>query len=157
MEQKKDIFDRIMEMKLFNWFDPFYKKHKEVLLYIFFGGLSFVLNIVCFVLFERMFGMGELVANVLAWIITVLFVFFTNRIWVFDGKVETKKDFAKQMIDFYIGRIATLILEELILFIFITKAGFNSLIVKIIAQITVIVTNYIISKLWVFKKKKTDI
>lgn len=55
------------------------------------------------------------------------------------------------MINFYMGRILTLLVEEILLFVFITKCGINSMIVKIIAQIVVIVLNYIISKKWVFK------
>lgn len=80
--------------------------------------------------------------------------FFTNRIWVFDGKTNGAKEFFVQMINFFGGRVATLVVEEVILFVFITKLGFGSMVVKIAAQIIVIVLNYVISKLWVSGNKK---
>ena len=56
------------------------------------------------------------------------------------------------MVSFYSGRVATLIIEEIILFIFITYLQYNSMVVKIIAQVVVVILNYVISKLWVFIK-----
>ena len=41
VEEKKDIFDKLMHLPVLNIFEPFYKKHKEVLMYLFFGGLTF--------------------------------------------------------------------------------------------------------------------
>ena len=58
------------------------------------------------------------------------------------------------MIHFFGGRLFTLVLEEVILFIFINKLHFNSILVKIAAQFIVLVLNYIISKLIVFREKK---
>ena len=102
--------------------------------------------------FKVSLGMNELVANIFSWILAVLFAFFTNRIWVFDGKTNGAKEFFVQMMNFFGGRVATLVVEEVILFVFITKLGFGSMVVKIAAQIIVIVLNYVISKLWVFRK-----
>lgn len=58
------------------------------------------------------------------------------------------------MVSFASGRVTTLIIEEIILFIFITLLHFNSMLVKLIAQIIVMILNYVISKLIVFKKEK---
>ena len=77
---------------------------------------------------------------------------FTNRTWVFDGQVDSAAGFLKQMASFFGGRLFTLVVEEAILAVFITWLGFNSMAVKLIAQVVVIVLNYIISKLIVFKK-----
>ncbi|MBQ9609303.1 MAG: GtrA family protein [Lachnospiraceae bacterium] len=151
-EGKRDLFDKLMSLPILNIFEPFYKKHKEVLLYLFFGGLSFIVSIGTFALFNVKCGINELIANILSWIITVLFAFITNRIWVFESKTEGTKAFVTQMLSFYGGRIITLVIEELILFIFITWLGFPSIIIKVIAQIVVIVLNYIISKMIIFKK-----
>ena len=142
--RKPDIFDRLMHLPVLNIFEPFYKKHKEMLLYLFFGGLTFVISVITYAFFNVSLGMNELVANI--------FAFFTNRIWVFDGKTNGAKEFFVQMMNFFGGRVATLVVEEVILFVFITKLGFGSMVVKIAAQIIVIVLNYVISKLWVFRK-----
>ena len=150
--EKKDIFDRIMSLPVLNIFEPFYKKYKEGLLYLFFGGLTFFLSIFLFWFMDLM-GLNELVNNTIDWVICVAFQFFTNRTWVFDGKVETKKDFAKQAASFTAGRLFTLVVENILILIFITWLGFPKMPVKLGATFVVIVLNYIISKLIVFKKK----
>ena len=50
--------------------------------------------------------------------------------------------------------MVTLVIEEIILLVFITWLGFNSMVVKVIAQVIVIVLNYVISKFWIFKDKR---
>lgn len=149
--KEEDIFDKLMHMPVLNIFEPFYKKHKEVLMYLFFGGLAFFLNIGLFALIG-ITGINELINNALCWIICVLFQFFTNRTWVFDGKVNSRTEFIQQMSGFVGGRIATLVIEEIILAIFITWLGFEAMLVKLAAQVIVIVLNYVISKLLVFRK-----
>ena len=150
---KKDIFDRLFELPILNMLEPFYKKNKEILLYLFFGGLAFIVSIATYAFFNVICGLNELVANVISWIITVTFAFLTNRIWVFDSPVDTVKDFFSQLVNFFGGRIVTLVIEEAILLIFITWLEMNSMLIKVIAQVVVIVLNYVISKLWIFRKK----
>lgn len=150
----KDIFDKLMSLPILNIFEPFYRKHKEVLLYLFFGGIAFFLNLGFFILFNSRLGINELVTNVVCWIICVLFQFFTNRIWVFKTAENVQQGFLKQMAIFFGGRIFTLVIEEIILAIFITWLGFNSFAVKMAAQVIVNLLNYIISKKVVFRYKK---
>jgi putative flippase GtrA len=151
--EKKDIFDKIMGLPGLRVFEPLYRKYKEVLLYLFFGVLTTVVSIVTYAVFNIVFGINELIANVLSWILAVLFAFFTNRIWVFSAPTKTTMEFFKQMATFASGRLVTLAIEEIILLVFITILHFNSLVVKIVAQVVVIVLNYVISKLVVFRKK----
>ena len=151
MIEKKDIFDKIMELPILKIFNPFYKKNKEVLLYLFFGGLTFCVSIASYAYFNLVLDFNELVANVFSWILAVLFAYITNKIWVFQAPVSSIRDFLKQIFSFFGGRLATLGVEEVILFVFITCLNWNSMIVKVVAQIVVIFLNYIISKLWVFK------
>lgn len=150
MNKKQDIFDRIMQLPVLNIFEPFYRKHKEILMYLLFGGLAFFLNIGLFAAIDS-FNINALVNNIACWVICVLFQFFTNRTWVFDGSVDSSGEFIKQACSFVAGRIGTLIIEELILAVFITWLGLNAMLIKLIAQVVVIVLNYIISKLFVFK------
>lgn len=131
-------------------FQTFYKKNKEVVLYLFFGGLAFVVSIATYVFFDVILSMNELIANVLSWIITVSFAYVTNKIWVFDAPIHTTQEFFKQIVSFFGGRIATLIIEELILLVFVTVLAFPSVLVKIVTQVIVIVLNYVISKFFVF-------
>ena len=152
-ERKPDIFDRIMHLPLLNIFEPFYKKYKEGLMYLFFGGLAFFLNIILFAFLTDIMAMNDLLANAVSWVICVLFQYITNRTWVFDGRVQGAAEFVKQISSFFGGRIFTLVVEEIIIAVFITWLGFNRIAVKLAAQFIVIVLNYVISKLFVFKKK----
>ena len=154
MREKKDIFDKIMHLPGLRVFEEVYIKHKEVLLYLFFGFLTFVVSIGSFAYCNKAMHMNELLANIISWILAVLFAYVTNKIWVFDGKTNGVVDFIRQIVAFFGGRVFTLIVEELILFVFITKLGMGSIVIKVIAQVVVIVLNYVISKLIVFKGNK---
>lgn len=153
-EKKPDIFDKIMSWKILKWINPFYVKYKEMLLYVFFGGLTTVISIGIFGALNVGLKINEHISNLISWIFAVMFAFFTNRIWVFSASTKNAGDFISQMLKFYSGRLVTLGVEELILWIFITELNFNSMLIKVIAQVVIIILNYIISKLFVFKGKK---
>ena len=152
MDEKKDIFDRLMELRPFRPLRPFYVKYKEPLLYLFFGGLTTLISIFVFWLFNSPLGLNELVANLISWLLAVLFAFLTNKTWVFQsGGLE--KGFLSLMLYFYAGRLVTLGVEELLLLVFITWLGFNSMAVKYSELIVAIMMNYVISKLLGFRDK----
>ena len=153
--EKKDIFDKIMSIKPLSFLYPFYKKNKEALLYLFFGVLTTLISIAVFWLFTSLVSLDELVANVISWIIAVLFAYLTNRIWVFSSHCETKAALIKEVLSFYGGRVFTLLVEEAILIVFVKLLSFNDMAVKIVAQVLIIVLNYVISKLFVFKKNSS--
>lgn len=149
--QEKDIFDRIMELPVLRIVNPFYKKNKEILLYLFFGGLTFLVSISSYALFNIRIGWNALTANIASWILAVAFAYVTNRTWVFESSTDRGSNLIKEITGFVGGRIATLVIEELILFIFITEFEMNSVLVKIVAQVVVIALNYVLSKMIVFK------
>ncbi len=68
-DQKKDIFDKLMTLPLLRIFGPFFSKHREALLYLFFGGLAFFLNMILFFLFHTKFGMQEGLATAICWVL----------------------------------------------------------------------------------------
>lgn len=136
--QEKDIFDRIMELPVLRIVNPFYKKNKEILLYLFFGGLTFLVSISSYALFNIRIGWNALTANIASWILAVAFAYVTNRTWVFESSTDRGSTLIKEITGFVGGRIATLVIEELILFIFITGLEMNSVLVKIVAQVVVI-------------------
>ena len=147
---KRDIFDRIMSLPGLKILYPWYEKHKEMLLYIFFGGCATVVSIGTFWAFDLL--TDPLIANILSWVITVGFAYLTNRTWVFHSEAKGKAIF-KELGAFYGGRLLTLGLEEGILLVGITLLAFPALPVKILAQVLVLVGNYVISKLLIFRKK----
>ena len=98
--------------------------------------------------------MSPLIANLFSWVFAVSFAYVTNRIWVFSNIAYGFSSILKEIFVFFIGRVATLVLEEVILFVGITFLGWRSVIVKVIGQIVVVVSNYFISKMVVFNTRK---
>ena len=151
-EESKDIFDRIMRLPVLRFLEPFYRRNKEILLYLFFGVLSFLISVGTYALFTEGFHVDVLISNIIAWILSVSFAYITNRIWVFVTVMSDPKGIFLEIGKFISGRLITLVIEEVLLFIFITGMGMNRMIIKISATIIVIILNYLISKLWVFTK-----
>ena len=128
------------------------EEFKELVLYAVFGNMTFVISIGAYAIFNVLFGINELIANALAWVFAVLFSYVTNKKWVFKVATPTKTAFLVQ-IAFFSGRFITLVIEEAIIFIFITLLDYPSMWVKLAAQVVVVVLNYVISKLFVFKNR----
>ena len=131
-----------------------YHQQREIILYLIFGVMAFCLNVGIFAFFHSAAGMNVLLANAVSWLLTVLFAFFTNRIYVFQAGSGGLSVLFRQMLSFCSGRFITLLVEEAILWLFISVLDFTSIPVKIAAQIVVVVLNYIISKWIVFSKKE---
>ena len=148
----EDFFLNILKIigltKIVNW----YKKHQEGMRYLIFGGISTIINIIVFVLLEYI-GLSTLVSNTLAWIISVIFAYFTNKICVFHVSLNSKKELIREISSFLGCRVFTLIIDEIYMYITIDIFNLNSILMKIISNIIVIVLNFIFSKLFIFKKK----
>ena len=129
-----------------------YFKYKEVINYLFFGGCTFLVSIISFYLFNKVCGFNEHIANVISWILAVSFAYITNKKYVFESKTSEKKDLLREISSFVSARLLTLVMEEIILVIGVNLLHIDSMIVKIIAQVVVIVSNYFLSKLFIFKK-----
>lgn len=145
MDDKADIFDMLLSLPLLNRL----KKHRDVLLYLFFGALTTLISIISFMLCDLV--LHELVANLISWICAVSFAYVTNRKWVFHSQAKGK-EIPLEIASFFGGRLATLGLEEALLLVFVTWLQWNGTLVKVLAQVVVLVLNYVISKLLVFKK-----
>ena len=128
-------------------------RYREQLLYLVFGFLAFLVSMGTFALADRVLMMPTLVANVFSWVITVAFAYITNRIWVFESKATGLKPIVREILSFAAGRLLTLGVEELMLFVGVTLLAFDSILVKLVAQVVVIILNYVISKFVVFRRK----
>lgn len=164
--EKKDIFDKIMGWGFLKKFEPFYKAHKEVLLYLFFGGLTTVVSVIFFALPMNILhiGKGKLfgftidydvtIANIISWICAVTFAYVTNRTWVFEDKAHGTGAVVRECAAFFAGRLFTLVVETLLLNVMTNTFKMQEIIAKIIVSVVTIVLNYFISKLLVFRKEK---
>lgn len=132
-------------IKLFN-------KYKEVILYCVFGGLTTLINIITYFVFSRFLGINYLISNVIAWIVSVLFAYITNKLFVFESKNIELKYVIKELTAFVSCRLLSGVLDIIIMYVFVNILGFNDFIIKIIANVLVIILNYIFSKLMIFKE-----
>lgn len=133
-----------------------YITHKEVMNYLIVGVLTTLLSLIVYYLLVLTIlnpnNTLELqIANILSWIISVLFAYITNRKFVFESRsTKIKKEFTS-----FIGsRILTLLCDMAIMFLGVSVLHGNDKLMKLISQVVVIVSNYILSKLFVFKKEK---
>lgn len=129
------------------------KKHKEGILYLIFGGLTFLVNMITYVLFTRVVKADVLISNCIAWIVAVLFAYITNKFFVFESKETDFKYILKEFRAFVGCRLFSGVVELGIIFVMATLMGINDLFVKIVTNIVVIVLNFIFSKLIIFKKE----
>jgi putative flippase GtrA len=124
------------------------KIDRELILYVVFGAFTFFVNLISYFFFANMLGINYLISNAIAWFLSVLFAYITNRIWVFESK---SPNILKEMSLFFGGRIFSGVVDMLLMYTFIDLLVLDSTISKIIVQIIVIILNYIFSKLIVFK------
>ena len=134
------------------------KKNKEIINYLIFGFLTtivslFVYYILTFTIINPNHPIELQLANIISWIAGVIFAYITNRKYVFKSKNNNIK---KELSSFVGARIITLIMDMLIMYIGVTVLKGNDKILKLISQIVVIVSNYIFSKIFVFKNKKNN-
>jgi putative flippase GtrA len=137
-------------------------KHKELIRYVFVGGLTTVVSFgslfaadYFFTRFSPEFlGAVTAPAAIVSWICAVTFAFFANKIFVFRSRTEKKSDGAKQAVMFYTARLATLGFEVAFLFVTVDLLGFNIMLMKVIEQVFILVGNYLLSKFVIFKKKE---
>lgn len=128
-------------------------KEKEIVLYIIFGILTTIINILVYTHLTEQISINYLLSNFIAWTISVLFAFITNKIFVFKSKTGLKNTF-KEAFYFILARIASLFIDMILIYIFIDILFFNNFISKIISNFIVVVSNYIFSKVFIFKKNK---
>ena len=138
------------------WLIKMWTKYKSIILYCIFGGLTTLTDFIVYITCTRFLHLDEQIATWSAWFFAVLFAFFTNRKWVFNADKTSKRGFLYQLVSFFGSRIASGLVNSAMIFIFFTKLGINDIVVKIFTSVIVVILNYILSKLIVFRKKKTD-
>ena len=131
----------------------FIKKHRSIISYIFWGGITTLISLGSYALFISLFHVDYQISNILSWILSVTFAFFTNKYFVFNSK--SKENFFKELINFYLARLSTLILEAFILWLGISVLNGNEYVWKFLDQIIILIVNFIASKL-IFKSENAN-
>ena len=131
-----------------------YKKYKEIVNYLIFGVLTTIISLavyylLTFTVIDPKNALLLQVANVISWVAGVLFAYVTNRKYVFDSKNEDK---LKEFSSFVGARLVTLIMDMIIMYVGVTLMRGNDKYIKLISQVVVIVSNYLFSKIFVFRR-----
>ena len=137
----------------------------ELALYVFFGALTTLVNWIVYFLVTRLLGLNgyeqgsgpyQLVANignVAAWVLAVLFAYFTNKKFVFQSKADAKTGAWREFWLFVSARLASLVIFDVALFNLLLRLGMNADGDKLLMNVLVILFNYFASKLVIFRKK----
>jgi len=128
---------------------------REIIAYLIIGFLTTALNLLVYYLCTKfLLNPNKIIqveiANVIAWIVAVIFAYYANRVVVFRSK---NNNVINEGIKFFLGRIFTLLLEIVLMALMVSLFRINDKIAKLVCQAVIIVSNYIISKLIVFKNK----
>ena len=138
----------------------YYGKYKELILYLLFGVGTTIVNWVSYSACVKYIGINIFVSNVLSWVFATIFAFITNKIWVFDSKSWKLNIFLNELLLFVFTRLGTGAFEILSVPVLVNLGlnqmifGIEGMLSKVIISISVVILNYIFSKLLIFKNKK---
>lgn len=132
-----------------------FKKYQEIINYLVIGVLTTIVSLLTYYLLVYTIldpnkALELQCANIISWILSVTFAYFTNRIYVFK---TNNKISLKEAISFYLSRVTTLLLDMGLMYIFVSMLKYNDKLIKLVVQFIVIILNYILSKFIVFKEQ----
>ena len=128
-------------------------KYRDVIPYLVFGVLTTIVNIVAYWVSAYPLHLGIMVSTVIAWVLSVLFAYVTNRKWVFHSEASGAGEILREIISFFGARLATGLLDMLFMYIFAERLGLNDTVIKICSNVVVVILNYIFSKFLIFRHK----
>ncbi len=160
MEKLENFFLNILDKIKLKKLADIYRNHREGMRYLIFGGLATLVNILVFIICARLIFLNLTddlrvnISNVIAIIISILFAYITNKLFVFETKTESKKDLLREFTSFISCRIVTAIMDLGLMQLTVNILNWNDILMKILVNILVILVNFIFSKLIIFKKKE---
>ena len=137
---------------MFVRFSAWIRSHKELVCYIFFGALTTLINYTVFFPLYNILSISATISNIVAWCVSVVFAFFTNKYYVFRSMDRSLHRVASELIRFLGCRFGSGVTESLILFVTVDIMSWNGNIWKLITGVFVIVANYFGTKFLVFQK-----
>ena len=129
------------------------EKYWDILTYLVFGVLTTVVNYAVYLPVYNFCGISAAVSNIIAWVVAVIFAFLTNKPFVFHSHDWSAKIVVPELTKFVSCRIASGVLETVILFLAVDCMAWNGNLWKLLTQVLVIIINYVGSKLLVFRNK----
>lgn len=128
------------------------KKYRVIILYLVFGVLTTLINIATYTFLTKVFNINYLISNIIAWILSVIFAYITNKLYVFESKSFKKSILLKEILSFFAARLFSLGVDMSFMYITIGILKYNDILMKVFSNIIVIILNYVFSKFIIFKK-----
>ena len=128
-------------------------RYKELILYVFFGGMTTVVDFVVYWLFTRLIPIGTVPAQVVSIAAAIVFAYFVNKIFVFADKSATFGQAIRQFISFASMRVISGVFQTAAMWLFVDVLKLYDMAVKLVVAVVVVILNYIFSKLIIFRKK----
>ena len=125
--------------------------NKETILYVIFGVLTTIVNLIAYYLFSNIININYLMSNTIAWIISVVFAYITNKFFVFNSSYINKDVIIEEFIKFMNCRLISGLSEVVLLFLFVDLLLMNDIVAKLIIGVLVALINFIFSKVFIFK------
>lgn len=129
-----------------------FNKYRQGILYLFFGVVTTAVNFLVYYPLYNFCGLSATVSDIIAWIVSVLAAFFTNKPFVFQSKDWSLKTVIPEFWKFVLSRVGSGLLEIVSIFLLTDILLLNGNIVKIVVSVAVVILNYIFSRFLVFKK-----
>ena len=129
------------------------KKYEEVISYLFFGGLTTLVNYIVYLPCYNLLDLSGALSNAIAWVAAVAFAYVTNKPFVFKSHDWSVKTVIPELTKFISCRVGSGLLETAIIFALVDWIGLNGNVIKLATSVLVVILNYIASKLLVFRKK----
>ncbi len=129
-----------------------WNRYREIVLYLFFGVCSTIINIVAYYVCAHPLQLGTVVSTCLAWLIAVICAYTTNKLWVFESRLTERHAIWKEMFSFFTCRVLTGLLDLAIMYVCVDMLKLQDIVIKTASNVIVIVLNYLASKLFIFRK-----
>ena len=110
------------------------QKYKDIVLYVVFGGLTTLVNIVSFYVLEQLLAVATVPATCVAWALS-------------------RRGILREMGSFFLFRLLSGLMDVAIMYVCVDLLGWNSMIIKVLSNVLVIIVNYVASKLVIFRKR----
>lgn len=143
----KKLIKRVLELIVWCW-------NNAVFRYIFIGGCTTLVNLVCYYILRMTTSLNLNVANIISIAAAILFAYFANSSVVFRSKANTFKEKFSEFVKFISARLSTMVIEVGGVWLMADVLKMNDYIAKVVIQFIVLVLNYILSKFFVFSKKE---
>lgn len=130
---------------------------KEVIMYVIFGVLTTLVNLIISFVLVGAFKIGGSIASAIGIVSSILFAYFTNRKWVFNTKAKGFAENLKEFWKFIAGRLVTMVIEQGGVMVLYDVLNMPFVPVKLSLTIIVIILNYIFSKFFAFKTDMEEV